>query len=70
VDLLAANPYVTIKKAAHQLRVAFTTAQRGIEKLAKMGILAQVGTARRDRVYCAKAILGILEEPARIVPER
>src|SRR5438132_8194558 len=33
VDMLAANPYVTIKGAAGQLGVAFTTAQRAIGRL-------------------------------------
>ncbi len=66
VDMLASNPFITIKKAAEQLGVAFTTAQRGIEKLEKIGVVSRTGTTKRDRVYCAKAILDILEEPARI----
>lgn len=68
VDMLAANPFITIKKAAEQLGVAFTTAQRGIEKLEKLGVLRQVNRTKRDRVYCAQAIFNILEEPTRIVP--
>ena len=70
VGMLAANPFLTIKKAAAQLGVAFTTAQRGIEKLEKAGIVRRVDAAKRGRVYCAKAIFDILEEPARITPER
>lgn len=66
VDMLAANPFITIKRAAEQLGVAFTTAQRGIEKLEKIGIVSRTSTNKRDRVYCAKAIFDILEEPARI----
>ena len=68
VDMLASNPFVTAKKAAAQLGVAFTTAQRGIEKLEKAGVLRRVNEAKRDRVYCAKQIFDILEEPARIAP--
>ncbi len=66
VDMLASNPFLTIKKAAAELRVSFTTAQRGIKKLEKLGIVAQTNAARRDRVYCAKRIFAILEEPTRI----
>jgi hypothetical protein len=33
-----------------------------------LGIVQQAGTAKRDRVYCAKALLDILEEPAQLVP--
>jgi len=66
VELLAANPFVTAKGAAEKLSVAFTTAQRAIERLDRLGIVKQVGEAKRDRVYCAKALLDILEEPARL----
>src|SRR5213593_3050123 len=66
VDMLAANPYVTVKGAAGQLGVAFTTAQRAVERLASMSVLEQISRGKRDRVYCASAILEILEEPARL----
>ncbi len=69
VDLLAENPYCTIGGAAKRLRVAFTTAQRAVGKLEDLGILRQVKRARRDRVFCAKALLEILEAPAKLVPE-
>jgi hypothetical protein len=31
-----------------------------------MGIVKQVNEARRDRVYCAIALLRVLEEPAEL----
>jgi Fic family protein len=68
VELLAANPFITAKGAAEKLSFAFTTAQRAIERLDRLGIVKQVGDAKRDRVYCAKALLDILEEPARLTP--
>jgi Fic family protein len=68
VDLLAENPFWTINKAAERLGVVFTTGQRAIERLEKARILKRVSKAQRDRVYCARAILDILEEPARIEP--
>ena len=43
LDLIAANPFITIRKAAEEMNVAFTTAQRGVEKLESLGILSQVG---------------------------
>jgi len=48
------------------LSVAFTTAQRIIDKFEKLGILSQTSQGKRDRVYCATDILRILEEPTRI----
>jgi Fic family protein len=68
VELLAANPFITTKGAATKLGVAFTTAQRAIERLERLGIVKQTGDAKRDRVYCAKALLDILEEPAKLTP--
>jgi len=66
VELLGSNPFVTTNNIAENLGIAFTTAQRAIERLERAGIVNQVGTAKRDRVYCAKALLDILEEPAQL----
>ena len=44
--------------------VAFTTAQRAIGRLEAAGVVAQVGEGRRNRVYCAEAILRVFEERA------
>jgi Fic family protein len=68
LGLLAANPFVTITGAANQLNLAFTTAQRAIERLERNGIVQQASDAKRDRVYCAQALLDILEEPAHLTP--
>jgi Fic family protein len=68
VELLASNPFITTTGAAEKLKVAFTTAQRAIERLERLEILKQTGDAKRDRVYCAKALLDILEEPAHLRP--
>ena len=66
VELLAENPFCTIGKVAERLDVAFTTAQRAVEKLESLGILQQVGDAKRRRVYCAGRIMAILDEPLRL----
>ncbi len=66
VELLGANPFITTKGTAETLGIAFTTAQRTIERLERAGIVKQVGEAKRGRVYCANALLDILEEPARL----
>lgn len=68
VELLGANPFITAKGCAQKLGVAFTTAQRAIERLERLGIVQQAGTAKRNRVYCAKVLLDILEEPAQLIP--
>jgi len=66
VEYVAVNPYLTTGKIAEELDIAYSTAQRGISKLASEGIVQQVGESKRDKVYCATEILAILEEPAKI----
>jgi Fic family protein len=66
VELLGSNPFITTKGASETLGIAFTTAQRTIERLERAGIVKQVGEAKRGRVYCAQALLDILEEPAQL----
>jgi len=60
VELLGANPFITTKGVADKLAIAFTTAQRAIERLERANIINRVGDAKRDRVYCATALLDIL----------
>jgi len=69
LDLIGSNPYVTPRNAEKKLGVAYNTAMDAIRRLERRGILQKVGDSRRDRVFCAKAILDILEEPARLKPE-
>ncbi len=66
LDRLASNPFITITKASETMHVSYTTMQRAIEKLEKLSIVQEVSGSRRNRVYCAKAILNILEEPTKI----
>jgi Fic family protein len=68
LDLLTANPFMTVKHVAEKLQVAFTTAQRAMIKLEKLKIISEISKGKRDRVYCAKAVLEILEEPAHLRP--
>lgn len=66
IELLTENPYWTVTKLAQRLGVAFTTAQRTIDRLESAGIVERVSEAKRNRLYCARDILEILEEAARL----
>ncbi len=68
LNLIGSNPFVTPRGAEDKLNLAYNTVIRAIEQLEKLKVLNQVSEAKRDRVYCAKAILDILEEPARLTP--
>jgi len=66
IDLLAENPYWTVKRAAERLDVAYTTAKRAIDRLVEAGVMQQMGAAKRDRLFCATEILEVLEEPTQL----
>jgi len=62
LDRIAANPFVTIRGLEKALKTSYNTAARAVELLMKKGVLSPVkAEARRDRVFCAKALLQILE---------
>lgn len=64
LDLFVENPFWSVTKLAERTGVAFTTAQRAIGRLESTGIVTLATEAKRNRVYCARALLDILEAPA------
>lgn len=66
VQHLAVNPYFTTNKIAEYLGIAYSTAQRGVQKLEAASIIQKTNDNKRDKVYCATEILNILEEPTKI----
>ena len=62
LDLFSANPFWTVRSLAERLDVAFTTAQRAVNRLEALGVVSRVGDERRNRVYCAQAVLDVLED--------
>ena len=61
LDLFSENPFWTVRALAERLDVAFTTAQRAVNRLETLGVVSRTGKERRDRLYCARAILDVLE---------
>jgi Fic family protein len=68
VNMLGANPFVTPRGAQKHLDVAYNTVMRAIAQLEAHGIVKEVTGAKRGRAYCARGLLDILEEPARLSP--
>jgi len=62
IELFAENPFWSVKRLAERLDVAFTSAQRAIDRLDFAGIVELTSEAKRNRVYCARALLEILEQ--------
>ena len=46
--------------------MAYNTVVRAIGQLQAAGIVREISEAKRHRVWCAKSLLDILEEPARL----
>ena len=66
LELFAENPFQTVRRVAARLGVAFTTAQRAVDRLVGVGAVSRVGSERRNRLFCARAVLDVLEEPPRL----
>ncbi|MSR74292.1 MAG: hypothetical protein EXS14_02315 [Planctomycetes bacterium] len=65
LGLFVENPFWTVSKLALRLEVAFTTAQRAIDRLEGAGIVERTTEAKRNRAYGAHAILRVFEQPFR-----
>ena len=61
--LFVGNPFRTVRRVATELGVAYTTARRAIDRLEEAGIVSLVGSGRRNRVYCARGMLEVLQAP-------
>ena len=61
LELFRENPFWTTTGIAQRLDIAFTTAGRAIERLQAAGIVSPAGDAQRNRVFCAKQMLEVLE---------
>jgi hypothetical protein len=51
---------------SEELKIAYSTAQRGVQRLETLGIITQTNNQKRDKVYCAVDLLKILEEPTKM----
>jgi Fic family protein len=63
LDELFINPYVTVARAGELLQVSHPTASQAIEFLQQNGLLEEITGRSWGRVYLARPILAILEQP-------
>lgn len=63
VDLLIERPVVTTVFVSNRFKVTYATAKSNIDRLVKAGILKQVGTAKRNKVFVAERVLEIIDKP-------
>jgi Fic family protein len=69
IDALFSSPGVTIPSAASQLNVTYASAKLVIHKLVEAGILREATGRRRNRIYVAPEILGIIASRQERKPE-
>jgi Fic family protein len=62
LDVLQRQPVIDAKLAAEELGVEARNAQNGIDRLVADGILFQIGTRARNRVYEAREVLAALDD--------
>lgn len=60
IEQIFINPYITVTEAAHRLNTTFPTANSMIGKLQQAGIVVEITSKQRGRVYCAKELLAVL----------
>ncbi|MYE02267.1 MAG: Fic family protein [Alphaproteobacteria bacterium] len=70
LELFIGTPFWTAGDIGRELGVAYTTARRAIDRLEEAGIVSATGQARRNRVYCARAVLSALGAPAQLEADR
>ena len=63
LELFVEFPFWNVPVLASKLEVAYTTARRAVDRLESAGIVTPVGDAKRNRVYCADAVLQIFDAP-------
>ena len=64
LELFTETPFWTVSRLAERLDVAFATAQRAVDALEKEGVVTQVGTNKRNRVFRSPELLEALTAPS------
>ncbi len=61
LPLFLRHPFWTAGGLSERLGIAYTTARRRLDRLEEAGIIQPAGPAKRNRLWCARELLGILE---------
>ena len=61
-EYLENKPIIDIKKTASELKMAYNTASSAVKKLEALGIIKQIGDARRSRTFSYEEYLSILRK--------
>lgn len=64
VDELFITPVISVKKAAQVLGIGFTSAQKHVDRLVAAGIVAQITSGARNRLFMARQIIQAVDGTA------
>ena len=63
LELFVERPFWSVGEIGKRLGVAYTTARRAVDRLEEAGIVSLSGNMKRNRIYCARALLTALDAP-------
>ena len=63
LSLFVESPFWTVGEIGKTLGIAYTTARRAVDRLEVAGIVSPSGQLKRNRAYCARAVLAALDAP-------
>ena len=63
LPLFLRHPFWTAAGLSERLGIAYTTARRALDRLEEAGIVQPAGPAKRNRAWCAREMLEVLEAP-------
>jgi Fic family protein len=67
VDFLFHWPIVSVPEVAERLGMSYPGAQKNVEKLISLGMLEEITGRQRNRLYIAREVIKVLEEPSDLV---
>jgi Fic family protein len=68
LDVLVGHPVITVRRLAERLAISVPAATKAIEQLVEAGVVKERTGYRRNRVFVAAEILGILNRPFGVAP--
>jgi len=69
IDHLFVNPVVSVARLARVWDMPFTTVQKGVDHLVKLGILSEATGRRRNRLFVAHELFDLLTGPWKSKPK-
>jgi len=60
IDEVFSNPVISISQLSHRWNIPFNSVKTGVNRLVKIGILREATARRRNKIYIAPKLMGLL----------